>query len=157
MVSHLYLWTGERMSTLSDQAGPVRPAARGPAARASDAERDHTAGLLNAAFAEGRLTEAEHAQRLDAAYAARTQPQLRQLIADLPASAPVPRPASGGLTSADRGVFGLLCCLCPPAAIGWWLRSRRRAPGDRNGTLTAAAGADDGRIGAPEGLHAQGR
>jgi hypothetical protein len=145
------------VSTLQNQAGPARPAASGPAARASDAERDHTAGLLNAAFAEGRLTAAEHAQRLDAAYAARTQPQLRQLVADLPGSAPAPGPAPGFRIGADRCLLCVLCCMCPPAAIAWWLLSRRRPPRDPDRPLPAASGPDDGRLGAQDDLHAQGR
>jgi len=99
--------------------------------RASDADRDTTVGLLNAAFAEGRLTADEHGQRLDAAYAARTWQQLRQLTADLPA----PRAAATGQAAAP-GMFGgtdlcLLCVLlvvCPPAGIAWWLLSRRQLP-----------------------------
>lgn len=96
--------------------------------RASDADRDHIVGLLNAAVAEGRLTAGEHAQRLDAAYAARTWPQLHQLTADLPA----PPAAAAGQMVVPR-TFGqpdlcLLCVLlivCPPAGIAWWLLSRR--------------------------------
>ena len=149
------------MSTLQNQAGPARPAAAGgPAARASDAERDHAAGLLSEAFAEGRLTEAEHAQRLDAAYAARTQAQLHLLIADLPASAPVPSPAPGTLTGADRGLLCVLFCMCPPVAIAWWLRSRRRPPRYPDRPLPAPAGPDDGWLGAqggPDGPDAQGQ
>ncbi|SRR5712691_1837924 len=40
--------------------------------RASDADRDRTAGTLASALAAGRLTSAEHAERLDAADAATT-------------------------------------------------------------------------------------
>jgi hypothetical protein len=39
---------------------------------ASDSDRDTAAGLLSEAFAAGRLTADEHAERLQAAYAART-------------------------------------------------------------------------------------
>lgn len=145
------------MSTLQDQAGPARSAAGGPVARASDAERDHAAGLLNEAFAEGRLTAAEHAQRLDAAYAARTQQQLNHLVADLPASASAPSPAPGMLTSADRCLLCVLSCICPPAAIAWWLRSRRRPPRHPDRPLPTAAGPDGGRLGARDGPDAQGQ
>jgi hypothetical protein len=57
--------------------------------RASDADREAAASLLNEAFAEGRLTADEHDQRLGAAYAARSWQQLQQLTADLlPSRAP---------------------------------------------------------------------
>ena len=66
--------------------------------RASDADRDHTAGMLASALAAGRLTSAEHAERLDAAYAAKTLGDLVPLTRDLPAE-----DTSGGAVSpADR-------------------------------------------------------
>jgi DUF1707 SHOCT-like domain len=160
------------VNTLQNQASPARPAAGGPAARASDAERDHiagpvarasdaerdhAAGLISEAFAEGRLTAAEHAQRLDAAYAARTQAQLHLLLADLPASAPVPSPAPGPLTGADRCLLCVLSCLCPLVAIAWWLRSRRRPPRCPDRPLPAAAGPDGGWLRAQDGPDAQGQ
>ncbi|MYS24703.1 DUF1707 domain-containing protein [Streptomyces sp. SID4948] len=62
--------------------------------RASDGERDHTAALLGDAFAAGRLTVEEHAERLEAVYGARTRGELVPLTADLPAPAPGARLAS---------------------------------------------------------------
>ncbi len=62
------------------------------ALRASDADRDAAAAVINNALAEGRLTADEHGQRLDAIYAAKTQAELAPLLADLPgqqAMAPV--------------------------------------------------------------------
>jgi Domain of unknown function (DUF1707) len=53
--------------------------------RASDADRDRTAAVLASALAAGRLTHAEHADRLDAAYAAKTLGDLVPLTRDLPA------------------------------------------------------------------------
>lgn len=53
--------------------------------RASDADRDRTAAVLGSALAAGRLTTAEHAERLDAAYAATTLGDLASLTRDLPA------------------------------------------------------------------------
>lgn len=53
--------------------------------RAADADRDRTAAVLGNALAAGRLTTTEHAQRLDAAYAATTVGQLARLTHDLPA------------------------------------------------------------------------
>jgi hypothetical protein len=124
------------MNTQPTQTGSTLPAA-GPATRASDADRDATAGLLNEAFTEGRLTADDHGQRLSAAYAARSWQQLRQLTADLPAPPGRDLPAPPG--AADRmapGVFAgadlcLLCALlvvCPPAGIVLLLLSRRRPP-----------------------------
>lgn len=137
------------MSTQPAQAsagGP--PAGRQPtggeaAIRASDADRDRTAGVLNAAFAEGRLTAGEHRQRLDDAYAARRWSQLHQLTADLPA------PSTAGQRAAMPEAPAqpercLLCLLiaCPPAGLAWWLRSRRQ--------VTAQAERRAGRLAAGE-------
>jgi hypothetical protein len=55
-----------------------------PALRASDADRDQVAALLNEAYASGRLTSPEHADRLEATYQARTMGELEPLIVDLP-------------------------------------------------------------------------
>src|SRR5215813_7614368 len=135
------LLMGGHMDTQPTQTGSTLPAA-GPGTRASDADRDAAAGLLNEAFAAGRLTADEHDQRLSAAYAARSWPELHQLTADLPAppGADLPAPLGVALTAqpgvdrpapsgaADRmapGVFGgvdlcVLCALlvvCPPAGI----------------------------------------
>ncbi len=52
--------------------------------RASDADRDRAAGVINNALAEGRLTAEEHSDRLDAIYAAKTHADLQPLLADLP-------------------------------------------------------------------------
>ena len=65
--------------------------------RASDADRDRAASVLNEALAEGRLTAEEHSQRLDSIYAARTHADIVPLIEDLPArsdfASPAVRPA----------------------------------------------------------------
>ncbi len=52
--------------------------------RASDAERERIAQLLQGAAAEGRLSPEEAGERLAAASAATYRQQLEQLIADLP-------------------------------------------------------------------------
>jgi hypothetical protein len=54
--------------------------------RASDAEREAIVARLHDAGAEGRLTIEELAERIDAAYAARTRAELEPLVADLPAA-----------------------------------------------------------------------
>jgi Domain of unknown function (DUF1707) len=119
---------GGQLSTQQTPAALVRPAAGGPRTRASDADRDRTAGLLNAAFAEGRLTADEHDQRLSTAYAARTWQQLRQLTADLPAGTATERsPAPATFEGTDRCLRCTVLIMCPPAGIAWRLLSRRRA------------------------------
>jgi hypothetical protein len=52
--------------------------------RASDADRDTAAAVINNALAEGRLTTDEHSDRLDAIYAAKTHAELVPLLDDLP-------------------------------------------------------------------------
>lgn len=85
-------------------AAPV-PGAPGAGLRASDADRDRVADILREALAEGRLDAAEHSERLDRLYAAKTMGELEPLVRDLPAgnasapaAAPTPRgyPTDGG-------------------------------------------------------------
>jgi hypothetical protein len=71
--------------------------------RASDADRDTAAAVLNNALAEGRLTPEEHSERLDAIFEAKTHAELVPLLDDLPAPRGVrqdiarPRPAGADL------------------------------------------------------------
>lgn len=58
--------------------------------RLSDAERERASTELAEHFAQGRLSLAEHAERLDAIWSARTRGELPPLFADLPSLAPVP-------------------------------------------------------------------
>jgi hypothetical protein len=76
--------------------------------RVSDAERDEAVEFLNRHYAEGRLSEAEHSARVDAAYAASYDSQLERLTGDLPQ---LPRTGV-----ARRGPSGLH--LGPAAAVG---------------------------------------
>ncbi|MFJ9769932.1 DUF1707 domain-containing protein [Kitasatospora sp. NPDC101157] len=76
---------------LKPQSEPVaapRPSAA-PVAdaemRVSDADRERIAELLRDAYAEGRLDAEEHAERIEAAYAAKTFGDLVPLTRDLPA------------------------------------------------------------------------
>jgi Domain of unknown function (DUF1707) len=55
--------------------------------RASDADRERVADRLRAAGGEGRLSPDELEERLEAAFAARTEAALAPLTADLPAPA----------------------------------------------------------------------
>lgn len=73
--------------------------------RISDAERDRAAALLAAALAEGRLTAEEHAERLDAIYASKTQADLLPLVSDLPGAAAAVR-APGDVVAPGAGTSG---------------------------------------------------
>src|SRR5215212_7004063 len=57
----------------------------GGALRASDAERERTAAALRRHHVDGRLDTDELQDRLGRCYAARTEEDLRALLADLPA------------------------------------------------------------------------
>jgi Domain of unknown function (DUF1707)/Cell wall-active antibiotics response 4TMS YvqF len=81
--------------------------------RASDADRDRAASVLNEALAEGRLTPEEHSERLDSIYAAKTQADLVPVLEDLPAVADSrsPAPVAGSAPATRHGgqiiaVFG---------------------------------------------------
>ncbi len=80
--------------------------------RIGDAERDQAAAALGDHFALGRLDSAEHAQRLDAAWSARTRADLDLLFHDLPMPArpmvPPPPPPRQGVPS---GLLVLLVVL----------------------------------------------
>jgi hypothetical protein len=112
--------------------------------RASDAERDRTAEILQTGYAEGRLTRAELDDRIAAAYAATTLGDLRRLTGDQPAAPPRPAvrdqagmvylpiadraPGPGTGPGTDRCLLFCLLCAFPPAGIVYWiLSSRRRA------------------------------
>jgi hypothetical protein len=71
------------------------PDGRGP--RASDADRDRFARMLERHFVEGRLTEEEFSERMDLVLRARTLVELYALSADLPdpPAVDVPRRAPG--------------------------------------------------------------
>jgi hypothetical protein len=83
--------------------------------RASDAEREAVVARLRDAAGEGRLTVEELAERIDAAYAAKTRAELEPLTADLPApaerSAFAPAAAGGAPPSAPAR-------RAPPVVLG---------------------------------------
>jgi Domain of unknown function (DUF1707) len=68
--------------------------------RASDADRDQAATVLNTALAEGRLTAEEHSERLDALYAAKTHADIVPLLDDLPGHGTGLSPAPAALAPA---------------------------------------------------------
>ena len=61
--------------------------------RSSDADRERATARLCDHYAEGRLTRAELDERVMAALSAKTAGDLRRVMADLPAPAPVPQQA----------------------------------------------------------------
>ncbi|WAX79807.1 DUF1707 SHOCT-like domain-containing protein [Streptomyces sp. KMM 9044] len=84
-----------------------------PDLRASDADRERVAAVLQDAVAEGRLDLEEFEERLDATYRARTYRELEPITRDLPApgvSAPVvdltKSPEPGGDWASRVGVGG---------------------------------------------------
>ncbi len=68
--------------------------------RVGDQEREAAAAALGEHYAHGRLSRTEHADRLDAAWSARTRADLDLLFHDLPVvgfrPSPPPAPASRG-------------------------------------------------------------
>lgn len=84
-----------------------RPAPRD--LRASDSDRERVITLLSAAAADGRLTQDEHADRVERAYRAKTLGELAGLTADLvrPADQPIKldgrRPVAGVFGRDQRG------------------------------------------------------
>jgi hypothetical protein len=63
----------------------------GSGLRVSDQERDQATQQLREHFAAGRLSEDELDERIQAAYVARTDVQLRAVVADLPALPATPQ------------------------------------------------------------------
>ncbi|WP_404799974.1 DUF1707 domain-containing protein [Actinoalloteichus fjordicus] len=63
---------------------------RNPEVRASDAERNEIASLLNQAVGEGRLSLDEFTHRVGLAYEATTRSELDMLVTDLPVSRTAP-------------------------------------------------------------------
>jgi Domain of unknown function (DUF1707) len=70
--------------------------------RVSDEQREQAAQQLREHFATGRLTEEELDERVQAAYQARTEDQLRALLADLPALPATPQQLKAELVQRRR-------------------------------------------------------
>lgn len=73
--------------------GPVTDESQ-PALRLSDAERERGIAVLRDAAVEGRLTLEEFSERVGRAQVARTEPDLADLLADLPARTVPAAPAT---------------------------------------------------------------
>jgi Domain of unknown function (DUF1707) len=86
--------------------------------RASDADREHVAGTLKAAYVHGLVTKDEFDARVSQTFASRTYAELALITADIPAGlaaaspplrpgpAPVNPPAHANLTPGERAMMG---------------------------------------------------
>jgi hypothetical protein len=77
---------------MSDVPEPIPPPAH---LRASDTDRNRVIGILREALTDGRLDAQEHAERLDAVFAAKTLGELAAITRDLVPDS-LPTPASPG-------------------------------------------------------------
>lgn len=86
--------------------------------RISDADRDRAAAVLHTAVGDGRITWAEHEERLEGVYAARTARELQPHLADLRphAVAPAPVAAAALAGAAEQVVFSKVRRRPDPAA-----------------------------------------
>lgn len=115
--------------------------------RASDADRDRVAQLLNAAYIEGRLSKDEHDGRLETALAARTYADLDKITVDLPVARPrdampVPTPVT---KTNDLAIASLVCGLAqfvfgplatiPAIVLGHMARAQIRRTGEQGDGL----------------------
>ena len=76
-----------------------------PPLRASDLEREHTAGLLREYLLAGRLTIAEFEERLEEAWCARFVDDLWEALRELPARDPEPASTTSHFTSAPPAPY----------------------------------------------------
>lgn len=129
--------------------------------RASDRDRDTANGLLQAAYAEGRLTKDEYDERSGRALTAQTYQQLQSLTADLPGHTlgvqpqhsvqyMMPRRTNGlavaSLACGIGQVFFWFLAAIPAVVLGHMARSQIRRTGE-DGAGMALAGLILGWIG----------
>lgn len=118
--------------------------------RASDTDRDAATGLLQTAYAEGRLDGEEYEERLGRALTARTYADLDVLTRDLPRSQPAPapfRPPAAPRRTNPLAVASLICgaaqpftgmlTTIPAIVLGHVARSQIRRSGDDGAGLAA--------------------
>ncbi|TQN28727.1 uncharacterized protein DUF1707 [Haloactinospora alba] len=99
---------------------PIPP----PDMRVSDAQRDHTVGLLSRAYEWGCLTRAEHHQRVEAVRTARRAHDLALLTRDLPDSGAGGAGADAASTTPDNTASGterITAVLASAEYTGRWL------------------------------------
>ena len=122
--------------------------------RAADADRDRVAGILSAAYSEGRLSKDEYDARLESALSARTHGGLDHLVTDLPAAqatgltpaattmvTPLARTNGLAIASLACGLaqfaFGPLATI-PAIVLGHVARSQIRRTGEQGAGLALA-------------------
>jgi hypothetical protein len=105
------------VTTVSDQESA--DAARAPAIRASDAEREQVADLIRRAVGDGRLTVVEGDERQAQAYAAVYRHDLPPVVADLE---PLPPPPSSPSTAVVErpGTSSSIAVMGSTARTGEW-------------------------------------
>lgn len=102
------------------------PSAQPDHVRASDADRDRVSDVLREALAEGRITPEEHAERLDAVYAAKTLGDLVPITADLPGRTAAATESAPGLevdsvSMPVRGSDNIVAIFSGATRKGRWL------------------------------------
>lgn len=135
---------------------PDGPDASGYArVRVSDADRERAIDVLKDAFADGRLTREEHAERVERAYGSRTDAELAAVSGDLPGppgtppsqaqpgpAGRLPRPAARtnplAIASLACGLIPVLPATIAAIALGVAARHQIRQTGQRGAGLAAA-------------------
>lgn len=87
------------------------------ALRIGDAERDSAIQLLSRHFADGRLTQVEHEERMNLALRAKTAGELDALFADLPRLDSAVTPRRGPRFDVVAAALPSLCLLCLVLAV----------------------------------------
>ena len=123
---------------------------------AGTADRERAIDVLKAGFAEGRLTAAEHDERVARAHTARTCVELAELVADLPAGPSgmvmhhpaAPYPPFAPPATNPLAVASLICGLAeiptlgvsavPAVILGYMARKQIRETGERGEGLAVA-------------------
>src|SRR3954452_21295894 len=91
--------------------------------RASDADRERVAGLLRDHYGAGRLSDEDLAERVEAAYGARTVSELEALSADLPSTAGVRRTRRRGGLETSVQIHATVYIVVNVMLIGIWAAS----------------------------------
>ncbi len=92
--------------------------------RASDKDRDSANGLLQTAYAEGRLTKDEYDERSGKVLASQTFDQLQALTADLPGfslgAQPQHYPMQYGMPSRQTNGLAVASLVCGVGQVFFW-------------------------------------